>query len=208
LPGEWKIVFKPGQWISVRLPIGERGLVRAYSLAEPEVSCGSLVLVLDRVPGGIGSGYLFSLVEGDELLISGPYGSFLAPEPLTQDLIFIARFTGIVPIRCILKKLFAEPVSRKVTLIYGSPSVEKQLYHEEFLAMSQSHSTFQYLPAVSTQAERTAKGLELEILEALWKGSKDFLPMLSGVKAFVRPIKTYLSEVGFTRKEIKVEAYD
>jgi ferredoxin-NADP reductase len=136
------------------------------------------------------------------------YGSFLAPEPLTQDLIFIARFTGIVPIRCILKKLFAEPVSRKVTLIYGSPSVEKQLYHEEFLAMSQSHSTFQYLPAVSTQAERTAKGLELEILEALWKGSKDFLPMLSGVKAFVRPIKTYLSELGFTRKEIKVEAYD
>ena len=209
-PREWKIGFKPGQWISVRVPIGERGLVRAYSMAEPESSSGRLVLVFDHVPGGVGSGYLFSLAEGDELMISGPYGSFVIPEPLTQDLLCIARFTGIVPIRCILKHLFAQPVGRKIILIYGTPSTQEHLYHDEFLELSQSNQVFQYLPVLLTKSERAGSETlsELEILTSLRRGQKDFLPMLSGLKTFVRPIKTYLLELGFTRKEMKVEAYD
>src|SRR5213083_3427109 len=77
MPLELKISFKPGQWVSLKLPVGERPpLTRAYSMAEPESSSGELVLVFDRVPGGLGSSYLSSVQEGDELILAGPYGIF------------------------------------------------------------------------------------------------------------------------------------
>src|SRR5439155_10878377 len=97
MPLESKITFKAGQWVSLKLPVGERQpLTRAYSMAEPESSSGELVLVFDRVPGGLGSGYLSSIQEGDDLVLAGPYGNFTVPLPLTIDLVLVARFTGIV----------------------------------------------------------------------------------------------------------------
>src|SRR5438034_7209661 len=119
MPLASKISFKPGQWVSLKLPVGERQpLTRAYSMAEPESPSGELVLAFDRVPNGLGSGYLLSVKEGDELLLAGPYGNFTVPRPLTVDLVLVSRFTGIVPIRCIVRDLLAGHVARRVTLLY------------------------------------------------------------------------------------------
>src|SRR2546425_12187086 len=146
VPLESKISFKPGQWVSLKLPVGERPpLTRAYSMAEPESSSGELVLVFDRVPGGVGSGYLSSVKEGDELILAGPYGNFTAPRPLTVDLVLVARFTGIVPIRCILRDLFGGPVSCQVTLIYGSPTQTERSYREELEEVAARHKAVRYV---------------------------------------------------------------
>jgi phenol hydroxylase P5 protein len=211
LPLEATISFQPGQWVSLKLPVGERPpLTRAYSMAEPETSTGELVLVFDRVPGGLGSGYLASLKEGDEVVLAGPYGNFVVPHPLGVNLVFVARFTGIVPIRCILTHLYAGPVSRHVTLIYGLPTVAERIYHDEFKDLAARQESFRYLPTVlvgSGPAGEDGRS-EQDILASLWAGRKDFLPMVCGTKAFVRPLKSYLTELGFERKEAKYETYD
>jgi len=211
VPLESKISFKPGQWVSLKLPVGERPpLTRAYSMAEPESSSGELVLVFDRVPGGVGSGYLSSVKEGDELILAGPYGNFTVPRPLTVDLVLVARFTGIVPIRCILRDLFEGTVSCHVTLIYGTPTQMERIYHDELQEMAGRHKAFRYLPTVvdGSGPAGEERRSESEILASLWQGRKDFLPMVCGTKAFIRPLKTYLSELGFGRKEAKFETYD
>src|SRR3989442_773217 len=197
MPLQSKISFKPGQWVSLKLPVGERPpLTRAYSMAEPESSSGELVLVFDQVPSGLGSGYLSSVKEGDELILAGPYGSFTVPRPLTVDLVLVARFTGIVPIRCILKDLFEGTVSRQVTLIYGSPTQTERIYHDELQEMAGRHKALRYLPTVLDGREPAGEESrsESEILASLWQGQKDFLPMVCGTKVFIRPLKTYLSE--------------
>ncbi len=211
LPLESKISFKPGQWVSLKLPVGERPpLTRAYSMAEPESSSGELVLAFDRIPGGLGSGYLASVKEGDELIVAGPYGNFTVPRPLTVDLVLVARFTGIVPIRCMLRELLDGPMSCHATLIYGSPTQAERVYHDELQGLAARHKVFRYLPTVVDGSrpageERRSEG---ELLASLWQGRKDFLPMVCGRKAFIRPLKTYLSELGFGRKEAKFETYD
>jgi len=205
LPVKWKMGFLPGQWVSLRLPVGERPpLIRAYSMAEAESPSGRLVLVFDQVPSGLGSGYLFTLKEQDEVEMSGPYGNFLVPESSPGSLMLMARFTGIVPIRCIIRHLALQPGAQRVTLIYGIPHPDNQLYHVEFSELARTQSSFHYLPVVLSKNESS----ELELLQSLWAGRKDFFPMICGVKEFVRPIKSYLSEIGFDRKEIKVETYD
>ena len=59
-------------------------LVRAYSLAAPPAASGELVLCLDRVPGGLGSEYLFGVREGDEIRFQGPQGNFVLPDPASE----------------------------------------------------------------------------------------------------------------------------
>src|SRR2546422_10384550 len=91
---ETPIAFEPGQWVSLHLPVGEKPpLVRAYSLARPAEPSGSLTLCFDRVPGGLGSTYLFERQIGDPLTVAGALGHFKLPDPPEVDLVFVARYT-------------------------------------------------------------------------------------------------------------------
>lgn len=212
-PLERAIHFRPGQWVSLKLPVGEHPpLVRAYSMAEPETASGHLVLVFDRVPQGLGSNYLYTLKAGDRVLLSGPYGNFAAPDPLPKDLVLIGRFTGIVPLRCILRRLDAQPPSHRVTLLYQVPSRAELLYHDEFTDLAARHVRFRYEPMVSETDRREHRGAEyqpvLEKLAAIFAGRTDFLPMICGTKAFVRPLRASLTERGFARRDVLVETYD
>lgn len=211
LPLESQISFKPGQFVSLKLPVSEHPpLTRAYSMAEPESPTGELVLAFDRVSGGLGSGYLWSLKEGDEVVLAGSYGNFIAPQPLAVDMVFVARFTGIVPVRCMIRHLLDVPHSRRVTLIYGSPTRAERIYHDEFKDLAARHGAFCYLPTVLDGSGGTGEESrrEQDVLASLWAGRKDFLPMVCGTKAFVRPLKAYLAGLGFERKEAKYETYD
>src|SRR5206468_6130589 len=65
-------------------------------------------LIFDRVTDGLGSGYLYTLKPGGETWLSGPHGNFILPRQLDRELVLIARYTGLVPIRCMLKQLRSE----------------------------------------------------------------------------------------------------
>jgi NAD(P)H-flavin reductase len=205
LAPEQPIHFAPGQWLSLKLPLGDRPpLVRAYSMAEPESPSGKLVLVFDRVPNGLGSGYLFTLKPGEKVPVSGPYGRFLVPEALTKELLFIARFTGIVPIRCIMQHLRKSGPLPRTTLIYLAPSREELIYDEEFRQLAATQ-TFRYHALLEDDPRRQS---EYDIVRAMIQNPQDVLPMVAGTKAFLRPLRARLSEMGFERRDIRHESYD
>lgn len=211
-PLERKISFRPGQWISLHLPIGQRPpLIRAYSMAAPETASGHLVLAFDRVPEGLGSTYLFGLKEGETVIMAGPYGKFVVPENLSVDLLLVARYTGIVPIRSILRHLFTRERPRQVTLIYSTPSADELIYHEEFVEMDSLYPNFHYVPPLSPVQDKTPDRpcrQEIEVIESLFGNRKDYFPMVCGVQAFVDPLKSYFKERGFGRGEARYETYD
>jgi phenol hydroxylase P5 protein len=222
------IHFLPGQWLSLHLPIGERPpLVRAYSLAEPEAASGELVLALDRVPGGLGSSYLSALELGLELTIAGPYGNFVIPEPVPARLVLVARFTGIVPIRCILRSILPDPTAPpgegsarradtvpQVLLVYGANRPDDLIYHQEFVEWDRRLAEFRYFPSAfdGTGGEGIDQRPEAEILaEVLGEAGRerDFLPMVAGIREMVQPVRTFLVDVlGFERRAVRREAYD
>ncbi len=223
VPLERPISFKPGQWVSLHLPVGQRPpLVRAYSMAEPQSPTGHLVLAFDRVPQGLGSGYLFTLKVGAHVVMAGPYGRFILPEPLGQDLLLMARFTGIVPIHCMLKHLFAQeqsnrqipdnPTTSKIqaTLVYSARRQEDLIYHEEFTALAAHIGSFRYVPILSGGDGHAQDGVqkEIEVIGSLFGGRRNFYPMIAGVKSFVHPLRRHFTGWGFGRKELRYEIYD
>ncbi|MDF0674250.1 MAG: FAD-dependent oxidoreductase [Nitrospira sp.] len=208
-PKTSKISFQPGQWVSLKLPVGPKPpLNRAYSMADPSSPYGELTLVFDRVPGGLGSNYLYELRSGDEVPLSGPYGNFILPQPLDRELLLIGRYTGLAPMRCLLKQMFFSKIETPVLLIAAAPNEDEVLFHQEWLTMAMQHPSFRYLPLVARNGEAEAVEKTVAMFTPLVKGRPKVVPMLCGTKAFVRPLRTYFLERGYDRKEVKVETYD
>ncbi|HEY7531208.1 MAG TPA: FAD-dependent oxidoreductase [Nitrospiraceae bacterium] len=208
LPKLQNIDFQAGQWVSLKLPVGSKPpLNRAYSMASPASPSGELTLVFDRVPQGVGSGYLYQLKAGDELMLSGPHGHFMLPRPLDCEVIFIARYTGLVPIRCMLKSLYAQREILPTLLIAVGPAENEMIYHDEFLTLAVTRASFRYLPLVAS-SEESAVALTLTMLRPLIDETSKVFPMLCGTKNFVRPLRSFFLERGYERKQVKTEAYD
>lgn len=208
LPKTQMLSFLPGQWVSLKLPVGPRPpLNRAYSMAAPASPSGELTLVFDLVPEGVGSGYLYRLKPGDELLLSGPYGNFVLPQPLDREVLCITRYTGLVPVRCMLKALYAHRETTPVLVIAVGPAENELLYHDELLSLAVMHPTFRYLPLVAS-GDESAVALTLSMLRPLIEGATRILPMLCGTKEFVRPLRAFFVECGYGRKEVKTETYN
>src|SRR5467141_1063932 len=196
LPVARKIAFQPGQWVSLKLPVGAKPpLNRAYSMAAPGTPSGELTLIFDRVPGG-------------DTYLSGPYGNFTLPKQLDRELILIARYTGLVPIRCMLKQLYAQRQMGSVLLVSVAPAEEELLFHQELLTLAVTHLGFRYLPLVAAGGEQQGVDLTFSMIRPLIEGAPKVIPMLCGTKGFVRPLRAYFVEAGYDRKEVKTETYD
>jgi len=209
LPTVQRIAFQPGQWISLKLPVGAKPpLNRAYSMAAPSTPSGELTFIFDRVPGGVGSNYLYTLKPGDAIQTSGPYGNFTLPTPLDRELILIARYTGLVPIRCMLRYLYAQRQTATILLIAVAPAENELLFHQELLMLAATHPEFRYLPLVAAGGEQQGVDLTLSMLRPLIDNAPKVIPMLCGTKGFVRPLRAYFVEAGYDRKEVKTETYD
>jgi ferredoxin-NADP reductase len=209
LPTVQNIAFQPGQWVSLKLPVGAKPpLNRAYSMATPGTPSGELTLIFDRVPDGVGSNYLYTLKPGDTTQLSGPYGNFTLPMSLDRELILIARYTGLVPIRCMLKHLYAQRQTATILLVTVAPEENELLFHQELLTMAMTHPGFRYLPLVAAGGGQQDVDLTLSMLRPLIDNAPKVIPMLCGTKGFVRPLRAYFVEAGYDRKEVKTETYD
>ena len=195
--------YLPGQWLSLRLPIGDNPpLIRAYSLATAPNQDGSLVLCFDRVEGGLGSEYLWGVEPGTPIEYGGPVGNFVPAED-ANPLLMVASFTGIVPFRAMLQQMANAAVAPvAVRLLYATPEGSERIYEAEFAAIADAGAWLDYQSIVGGAPETVAR------LVADARGWMPFAPMICGVREFTAPVRAALMETcGFDRRQIKVENY-
>ena len=145
------IVFKAGQFVSFE--IQQEGkkfpLTRPYSIASPPSRSDTLDLLLNLVPGGPGSGYLFSLTAGDVTQFKGPAGAFYLHDDHERDHLFVATGTGIAPFRSMLFTLFERGCTSAVTLIWGVRHQRDLYYQDELQALASAHANFRFIMTLS-----------------------------------------------------------
>lgn len=135
-------------------------VTRAYSISNrPEdTEAGRLVLNIrlalppPSVPGappGIVSSWLFSLKEGDDISLSGPYGTFRAQDT-GREMVFIGGGVGMAPLRAMIhEQLEGVETSRRMSFWYGARSETELLYTDEFDVLAEKYSNFDWTVALS-----------------------------------------------------------
>lgn len=143
--------FQAGQYVNLHLPSGIGS--RAFSLASAPVPGGELELNIRIIPGGQGTSYVHEQMKaGERVLISGPYGRFFVKKSAQVPMIFMAGGSGLSSPRSMILDLLAEDCELPITLVYGQRTRSELYYHDEFLALAERHSNFNYVPALSGES--------------------------------------------------------
>ncbi len=150
------------QWQALR-PLGlssAEDVTRAYSVANrPEdTEAGRLVFnirlalpppsVRDAPPGVVSS-WLFAVKQGDQVEVSGPFGSFRAQDT-DREMVFIGGGVGMAPLRAmIFEQLETVGTARRMSFWYGARSGSDLYYADEFDALAARHPNFSWTVAMS-----------------------------------------------------------
>ena len=187
-----EMVFAAGQFISFEIdrPGSAIPATRPYSIASAPREVGRIQIVLNRVPGGPGSSYLFNLREGFDTKFKGPAGSFTLRNN-ARDVLFVATGTGIAPIRSMLWALVDEASTRRITLLWGLRS-ERDLYYQDELATLQSR-----LP-------RFASTITLSQPAGSWRGTIGrVVPLVTNAVTDVTNLEVYLCGNGAMIRDVR-----
>ena len=211
LPETDSFDFKPGQFVTIDLPIHEQRNKRwrSYSIASMPDGTNVIELVIVYLEQGKGSGYFFNEVkEGTELTLRGPHGVFTLPQPLVSDLYMICTGTGIAPFRSMLNYIHKHQIPHgKLHLIFGTRTQQDLLYADEMRELEKLITDFTYHPTLSREDWGGNKGYVHAIYEALCCDKQPAEFMLCGWRAMVDDAKERILQLGYDKKSIHLELY-
>ncbi|RMG64906.1 MAG: ferredoxin--NADP reductase [Bacteroidetes bacterium] len=113
--------YQAGQYLTIKVQVGEEVLRRAFSLSSSPLTDDRLSITIKRVEGGRVSNYIRDhLQEGDTVEVLPPMGKFtVTPEAdRAFHYVLIGGGSGITPLFSILK-----------TVLQGEPESEVSLYY-------------------------------------------------------------------------------
>lgn len=189
------IAFTPGQFLSCLLPVGDgERLIRPYSIASSPDDPEHLEILLNRVPGGVGSNHLFSLKAGATLDCTGPWGTFTLERCPDAETVFVAERTAIAPIRPMLHRA-AQTARHPLRLLYGT---ELPVYRDELGALAAVDVDM--LPPEMLEAE-----VKRRFVDGDADRSRHFF--VCGVGELVRRIRKMLRDAGYARQAVQYERW-
>jgi CDP-4-dehydro-6-deoxyglucose reductase len=206
--------FKPGQFVTLDLPIHEKTNKRwrSYSIASAPDGTNIIELVIVLLEGGLGTTYLFNEIKvGSNITLRGPVGVFTLPESLDKDLYLICTGTGIAPFRSMATFIHQQKIAHKnIHLVFGCRKLSDQLYGAELKALESLENKFYYHPVFSREdavPDGAHKGYVHSVYEQLlaYKNPSQFY--LCGWKNMIDEAKQRLLAAGYDKKDIHLEIY-
>jgi ferredoxin-NADP reductase len=220
--------FKPGQFVTLNLPIHEKPgkRLRSYSIASWPDGTNIFELVIVLLEGGAGTNYLFNETgPGSELVLRGPLGVFLLPEKIERDLFFICTGTGVAPFRSMAHHIFNHSIPhQEIYLIFGCRLLGDLLYGDELKQLEEKLTGFHYMPTFSREVSGTVDQLiRIGYVHAVYEeicrqninlyGSNEVAELkpasfyLCGWKNMIDEAKQRIQELGYEKKSIHQELY-
>lgn len=203
--------FKPGQFVTLDLPIHEQRNKRwrSYSIASMPDGGNIIELLIVYVENGAGTNYFFNEVkEGTELTLRGPHGIFTLPAELDKDLFLVCTGTGIAPFRSMVHYVNKHGIPHKnIHLIFGCRKQEDLLYKEEMRELESTIQGFKYHPTLSREQWSGRSGYVHKVYQELCVEKPEATFMLCGWRNMIDEAKHTLLEMGYDKKSIHLELY-
>ena len=210
-------LFKPGQYITLKLKIGEGEYRRSYSMCNIPEDGNFLEITVKAIPNGVATNYLLHEVEvGQSLETSTPEGRFLwqVEQELKRHYVFVAAGSGITPILSHIRNFLRNEPEAKLLLLYGNKSPEDTIFKTRLDALAHEHSGRLSVQYFYSQQEIAGSDHGRITPEEVEKRAREFsghpakcIFFLCGPGEMVQQVREYLHKWLIPRKHILSELF-
>ena len=205
--------FLPGQFLQVEVePEPGKPVRRSYTIASSPTQRGFVEITVKREEHGIVSCYLHDHVKvGDEVRVTGPFGSFTFTGSEADTIVLIAGGVGITPMMSVLRYLTDTAWPGEIFFLYGARSTAEFVFRDEIERLERRHPKLHVLATMQRSPGTVWLGPEGVLTKELVQGAVPDIagrhihlcgppPMMAGVKGF-------LEELGVPAGRIHTEAF-
>jgi len=181
---------------------------RSYSIANAPRSDGMISLLVTRVPDGETSTWVHErLRAGEQVSISGPYGTFVEEPSATAPCLFMAAGSGLGPIRALIEAALATGARRSLTLIFSARTEADVLDRVRFESWQARHPQFRFIRTLTRGAGAPPHGRIPALLPTVCGELSDHEVFISGAPGFVLACATAVDALGARRERVHTEVF-
>ncbi len=181
---------------------------RSYSIANAPRRDGLISLLVTGVPGGQTSAWVHERLRvGEQVAISGPYGTFVEDPTSTAPTLFLAAGSGLAPVRALLEAALAANVRPSLTLIFSARTEADVIDRDRFEAWQARHPQFRFIRTLTRGAGPLPHGRVSELLPTLYQDLDGHDVFIAGAPAFVLACAAAADTLGAPRARVHTEVF-
>lgn len=146
--------FKPGQYADLHIPGTDEH--RSFSMATTQSTPGQVEFLIKKYPGGKFAGMLENEISvGDNISLTGPYGSFTIKDGHVLPVVCIGGGAGMAPVLSLLRHLSETGSTRPVHFYYGARTAQDLFYLHEIIELGTHLKDFTFVACLSEVMDTT-----------------------------------------------------
>lgn len=206
-PLEGPLAYLPGQYVLLEDRDGEVP-PRSYSVANAPRDDRRISLLITRVEGGRTSTWAHDrLAAGDEVRVSGPYGTFVADRAGTRPLLLLAAGSGLAPIRALIEAEIEQPRRPALSLLFSARTEADVIDGERFAALQGDEPRFRFLRTLTGAGGPPPRGRLPGLLPELIGAIGEHEVFVAGAPGFVAACAEAAAGLGAPRELIHTEVF-
>jgi len=207
--------FKPGQFVTLTLDIGEQQVQRAYSISSSPGDREYLDITVKRVPDGHVSNWLADNLQlGDRVRLKGPMGHFcLEPDALPKKILTLGAGSGVTPLMSMARYLNHEESQVDLAFYFSVRSMDEIIYEQQIHQLAKSNPKFRPIIVPTKQGETNstldASGrLNSNLIQKLVPDYKERQLYICGPQGFMNAAEDLFLSLGLSANQIHKESFD
>ncbi|HEY0916303.1 MAG TPA: ferredoxin--NADP reductase [Solimonas sp.] len=205
IPAELKDLFKykPGQFLTLRVPCGAKPLPRCYSLSSTPTENGPLQVTVKRVAGGRASNWLCGCLRaGDTLEVAVPAGIF-TPKSYDGDFLMFGGGSGVTPVLSIIRSVLNQGKGR-IRLFYANRDERSVIFAAELAKLSREHPKRLQVIHWLDSVQGIPSQVQIEAMAQGWENAQCFI---CGPGIFMDTTAAALQQLGFPTSRVHIERF-
>ena len=198
--------YRPGEY--VLLEDGRRRVPpRSYSIANAPRLDGQVSLLVTRVPGGKTSVWVHGLRVGEEVTVTGPYGTFVSDPSSNAPCLYLAAGSGLAPIRALAEAALEATPPRPLTLVFSARTEADVLDRDRFRRWQAVHPHFRFIRTLTRGPGADPHGRIPEVMPGLCPDLAHHEVFVAGAPGFVGACAAAAEALGAPRERVHTERF-
>lgn len=210
--------FAAGQFLTVRVQVDGKPLVRCYSISSPPEATGYVEISVKRQ--GVVSSMLHATVRpGSMLAVRRPAGKFTYPEGDDRPIVFLAGGVGITPLISMFRHATAAEPMRPATLILSVKDERCIPFRRELEFLAERHpqakvavvtsgGPFGLVAGGPAPVGRFGGRINGTLIAKLVPDAANSIFMICGPGPMMEAMRQLLASLGVPQAQVRYEAFE